>query len=420
MTHRKRIARLSASRKLAAVTAVGVLIALTSCASSPSGNAGASSSACDSINLAAVNPSPVPASLDPAVTVPPAASGLKLEASQIGAQENITEHWWNEVKITAAQAKAICEKHLTAVYMDWDTVLYNQTVQNGARDVFKALGIKLLRVTNYSLNSDGLSGDLSAVLPLKPNIILTGGPIDAKQLGPIMQPAISQGAVLGVYGTGATTLKIGSGGQMPALLTWDCFLGGAELADAVHARYPNGANLGYIHYINNVPAIYLREQGFLDELKKYPNIHVIADGGPANPQGSTGFNDPNAAQAYTEAFLIKHPTVNLLFAPWENPPALGEEAAIKSLNRKIGIVTMDMGTQGASQIKAGGPITVELVEDGYDVGRTEALATALDLLGGVKLYGYYAVPTFAVSNTANLTTAWNFTHGPEFPCSKYC
>ena len=44
------------------------------------------------------------------------------------------------LKVTAAQQQAICAKHLTGVYMDWDAVPFNQAIREGIKDVFAALG----------------------------------------------------------------------------------------------------------------------------------------------------------------------------------------------------------------------------------------------------------------------------------------
>ncbi len=396
-----------------AVTAAAVsgALVLTACSSSGSGNQTGSGS-CDTFNASVLNARPVPAELKPDLAVPPVGT-LTVKSSDFGSSESISPVWWNTITVSPEQAKQICNKHLTAVYMDWDSVLYNQTVRSGAQQALEALGIKLLRVTNYRLDGNGLAGNLAAVLPLHPDIIITGGPVDPAQFGPIMAPAKAQGIQVLSYGTGAQGWGLGNGKEMTALLSYDTYQLGKQLAAGIHARYPDGVNLGFIHWVNNIPAIHSREQGMLDGLKAYPNIHIIADG-PADPAGNTGFNDPNAAQTYTEAFLVKHPEVNAVFAPWEDPPALGEEAAITSLHRKVDVVTMDLSTQGAAQLNAGGPITVDMAPDAYDVGRTEAIAAGLSAIGA-KVHGFIVVPTFAVDQS-NLTTAWNFMHGPAFPC----
>jgi ribose transport system substrate-binding protein len=394
-------------------TTVAALAVIAAGSSSTSTRAKAEAgSACGAYNKAVLNPRPIPTSLNPKAAVP-AIKTLKVRASDFGSSEHLAPAWWNTIHVTPAQAKQICNKHLTAVYMDWDSVLYNRTVRSGSADAFKALGIKLLRVTNYSLNGNGLAGNLSAVLPLHPNIIITGGPIDPAQFGAIMKPAKDQGIQVLSYGTGAQGWQLGTGKQMTTLLSYDTYTLGKQLAAAIHARYPNGTTLGYIHWVNNIPAIHSREQGMLDGLKAYPNIKVVADGA-ADPAGSNGFSDPNAAQAYTEAFLIKNPDVKVLFAPWEDPPALGEQAAISSVHKNIDLVTMDLGTNGAAQLKGSGPITVDMIADAYDVGRTEGIDAGLAAIG-VKVPGFVIVPTFAATK-ANLNAAWNFTHGPHFPC----
>ena len=42
---------------------------------------------------------------------------------------------------------------------------------------------------------------------------------------------------------------------------------GLQMADAVHETWPDGANFGYIHWINDIYAIHARENGLLDGLK---------------------------------------------------------------------------------------------------------------------------------------------------------
>jgi ribose transport system substrate-binding protein len=399
-----------------AVTAAAGLI-LAGCGGGDSSNNASGSSGggnCDKeFNSAVLDARPVPAELKPEQAVPPIET-ITVKASDFGSSEDLSPQWWNTIKITPEEAKQVCEKGLSAVYMDWDSVLYNQTVRQGAIDAFEALGIKLLRVTNYALNGNGLKGDLDAVLPLNPDIIVTGGPIDPAQFGPIMKPAVDKGIQILSYGTGAQGWGLGTGKEMTALLSYDTYTAGKQLAAAVHDAYPDGTTLGYIHWINNIPAIHSREQGLLDGVKEYSNIKVVADGAP-DPAGNRGYNDPNAAQAYTEAFLQKHPEVEVLFAPWEDPPALGEIAAIKAVKRPVEVVTMDLGTQGADQIAKDGPITVDMAPDAYDVGRTEAIAAGLAAIGK-DVHGFLIVPTIAATQ-ANLKTAWEFSHGPKFPCN---
>jgi ribose transport system substrate-binding protein len=250
------------------------------------------------------------------------------------------------------------------------------------------------------------------------DIIFTGGTIDPNQLAAIMQPARAQGAMIVTWGVGGRGWETGPGKELTALVGYDFYALGRQMGRAVGERYPDGVNLGYVHWINNISAIHLREQGFLDVLEEeYPNINVIADGGPPDPTGpNSGYNDPNAVQGATQAFLVRHPEVDVLFAAWEDPPALGEQAALRSqgLEGQVDIVTMDLGVAGAEQLANEGTITVDMAQSIYDGGRAMALVAGLASIG-VETPPCVIVPTFA-ANQDNYQDAWEYMHGPEFPC----
>lgn len=358
----------------------------------------------------------LPASLDPESSVPPIEE-MTIRSSDLGTDEELEPTWWNTIEITPEQAKEICEQQLTAVILDWDEVLYNQAIRSGIRQVLDAMGIELLRETSFSFDPNGLAGNLSSVLPLNPDIIFTGGTIDPNQLAALMAPARAQGARIVTWGVGGKGWQTGPDKDLTALVGYDFYALGQQMAKAIGEQYPDGANLGYVHWINNVSAIHLREQGLLDGLKDYPKIKVIADGGPPDPKSpNSGYNDPNAAQSATQAFLVRHPEVDVLFAPWEDPPALGQEAAIKSqgLEGEVDMVTMDLGVTGARQLGGGGTITVDMAQSIYDGGRTMALIAGLASIG-VDTPPFAIVPTFA-ADPENYQDAWEFMHGPEFPC----
>lgn len=257
----------------------------------------ASTSSCNKpYDKAILNPRPIPAALDPQLNWPPISDQVAHDlASNWGSKSNLKPAAYTSLTVTPAEVKQICEKHLTAVYMDWDSVPYNQAIRDGLKQTLAALGIKLLRITNYSFNPSGLAGDLAAVLPLHPNIVIAGGTISPQQMASILQPVVAAHARLVMWGDGATAWDIGPGQPQTALIGYDWYNLGLQLARAVHKEYPNGANLGYVHWINDVNAILLREEGFLAGLKQYPNIHVIAAGGPANPRTQTPVSRTRAA-----------------------------------------------------------------------------------------------------------------------------
>jgi ribose transport system substrate-binding protein len=415
---RERRWHLLLSAALIGIIAVGAL-GLVACGSdenSSAGSAKAQSSAGCKPDAAALKVRPIAASLDPQGSVAPI-QDMTVRSSDLGTDQSYKPTWWNTLKLTPDDVKKICDKKLTAVYLDWDKVLYNQAIRSGAKDVLNALNIKVVRETSFNFDPNGLQGDLQAVLPLKPDIIFTGGTIDPNQMATLLAPARAKGIQIVSWAVGAKGWEVGLGKPMTSMVAYDFYALGQQMAKAVCAKYPNGANLGYLHWINNFSSIRLRERGFLDGLKKCPQIKVIADGGPPDPtKPASGFKDPNAAQATTEAFLVRHPNVNVLFAPWEDPPALGMLSAIRSKGKigKVDIVTMDLGPTGAEQLKSKGTITVDMAQDIYDGGRAMALSAAMAAIGKAPP-PFVIVPTFATT-TSNLEEAWNMMHGPSYPC----
>jgi len=182
-------------RRLGNLASLAILattvFAATACGTSSS----QSTAGCPSYNAKVLEPRQLPADLSPSSAMP-AISSMPSTSASLGTQQALKPTWYVNLKVTAAQQQAICAKHLTGVYMDWDAVPFNQAIREGIKDVFAALGIKLLRITNWSFNPSGFSGDLAAILPLHPDIILTGGPVSPEQFGAIMQPAISQRATV--------------------------------------------------------------------------------------------------------------------------------------------------------------------------------------------------------------------------------
>jgi ribose transport system substrate-binding protein len=375
---------------------------------------------CGTYDAAALDPRPIPDSIGgPGLLDSISKNGFKTPATILGAADPMDPTWYNTVRVTPEQAKQICEKKLTAVYLDWSGVPYNLAMRSGAKAVFNALGIKILRFADYSFNANGMAGVLAAILPLRPNILVTGGTVNPAQFAAILKPALDQGIVVTSWGIGSPTLKIGQNEPLKALITYDFYNLGLQMADAVHETWPDGSNFGYIHWINDIYAIHARENGLLEGLKKYPNIKIITTGEPNPKNSASGFTDPSNSTPYTQAFLTGHPDVNVLFAPWEDPPAIGEAAAVKALHLedKVKIATMDLGEAGAYQIRHKGIIAMDMGQDVYDGGRLMALTAALSAIGQ-NTHPYVMVPTFPVTTKTDMTAAWDFMHGPEVKCPK--
>ncbi len=415
------MSRVNPARRSALAALTTVTLCVSACGGGGGGGdsaaSGGGSSGCDGLDLSALEHREVPDSLNPDTSVPDI-SEMTIRSDDLGTKESLEPVWWNTLEITEEQAREICEMELTAVILDWDQVLYNQVLRSGIKDVMEAVGVEVVRESSFSFDPNGLAGNLAAVLPLNPDIIFTGGTVDPTQFAALLAPAQAQDISIMSWGVGSQEWETGPGKPLTGMVAYDFYALGRQMATAVCEQYPEGANLGYIHWINNFKSIILRETGLLDGLaEECPQITVISDGGPPDPASpESGFSDPNAAQGATQAFLTRHPEVNVLFAPWEDPPALGELAALQGLNRQdeVDLVTMDLGTTGAEQLAGDGPITVDMAQSIYDGGRAQGMLAALAEIGE-ETPPFVIVPTFATTSD-NLEDAWNFMHGPDYPC----
>jgi len=421
--HHKRgdIVRLTNPRiALAAASLIAVPLAGCDAQAGSTGPSVKVNQACESFDASRLAPRAIPASLQPDRIKPPIGQIRGTTADQ-GSSFSYRPVWWDSLRVTTEQARAICGKHLKAVVINWSNVDQNQAFESGVKSTFAELGIEVLRSVNYNYDPAQLQSGLSAVLQLHPDILVVGGPMNPKQYSTILEPAVAQGVKLvSIFNAGSDpSWDIGTGKPLTSLVSYDFYTYGYRLGEAIGERYPTGATFGYIHWINDVGPIQLRERGMLDALKKYPNIKVVADGGDPDPAGTSGgFADPSSPQAATTAFLQKHPDVNVLFAAWEDPVAIGEAAAVTSLGKQkdVDLVTMDFGPQGAAQLKGAGPITGETVPPMYDLGYAAAVAGALASIGAT-VPPYILAPT-AVASKDNVTDAWSFMHGPDIPCCR--
>jgi ribose transport system substrate-binding protein len=304
--------------------------------------------------------------------------------------------------MTQSDVDAIRAKHWKAVFLNWSGVPYNQSFTFGMRRAFGELGIDLVATTDFEFDAVQANAQMQDVLPLNPDIIITGV-LDPAQWPGILQPAVDKGMTITMWSQGVKGWQVGK--QLCNITSYDPAYDGATVADGIHKWYPNGANVGVIRWTFNHPVVKGRDQGFLNELGKFSNLKVVAD---------LGMDDPNKADAVASALITRHPEVQVIYGPWDSPPSEGIEAAIRASGRSdIKIATMDIGFTGAHDIAHQGIIFHDTGQSVYEGGRTMAMASAMCRLGK-KVPPFLIVPTFGVDKS-NLNSAWLYMHGPNIP-----
>ena len=332
------------------------------------------------------------------LTIPPVEE-LNLDMGYYGDTAPVN---FNDLEITAEDVEAIRALGLKAAFLNWDGVPYNQAFTDGIERAFDELGIELVATTNFSFDAVKAAADVQNVLPLDPDIIITGV-LDPTVWPGILQPALDKGITITMWSQGVEGWDVGPGEELCTIASYDPAYDGATVADGIHKWYPDGAKVGVIRWSFNHPVVIGRDQGFLDKLESYGNLEVVAD---------LPMDDPNKAQEVAAALITQHPEVQVIYGPWDSPPAEGIVAAIRAAGRDdIKVATMDLGFTGATEIAHDGIIFHDTAQAVYEGGRTMAIASALCRLGK-DVPPFLIVPTYGVDKE-NLNSGWLYMHGPD-------
>lgn len=136
--------------------------------------------------------------------------------------------------------------------------------------------------------------------------------------------------------------------------------GGAAAADALAKMLPEGGEIGVIPFVKGAGSSDDRENGFKEQLKKYPNLKIV----------STLYSDSEAgkAQDVTNAMIAANPNLKGIFAA-NQPGGIGAAQALKQkgLKDKIKIVAYDAGEEEISALKDG-IIQALIVQQPFEMG----------------------------------------------------
>ena len=310
--------------------------------------------------------------------------------------------WYTDVVITPEQVQQVCDKGLTAAFLNWSSGAYNQAVLNGAKDALENMGIQLVAVTNYNFDQTQLATDVRNVMALQPDIIFYSG-VDPTADRAALQPAVDAGVAIVSFANAPGDWTTGKPTNFVTLISYDTHGNGAAVARELAKRFPNGAKLGMIFFDANYKIVNEREEGFVNELKN-TKIEMAA---------RLPMSDPTKTQEITSAMLARYPDLDVVFAPWDLP-ADGVVAALNAAGKKIPVAHIDLGFTGATQIACDtGPIFAMSSQLVYEWGRTGAIAAALHALGQ-PVPPYIVVPVFAATKD-NLREAWDLAYGGVIP-----
>jgi ribose transport system substrate-binding protein len=259
---------------------------------------------------------------------------------------NLVKHWNLEVKGAEMAAK-----------------------DNGAKLVFKSA----------DLNQQTQVSDIENMVQSGVNALVVA-PVDSQGIVPTVNEV--KGKNIPVL-----TSDIGvSGTTVASHVSSDNVKIGEMAADELAKLMGEKGNIGVVDW-TTVSATADREKGFLDELKKYPNIHVI------DKQDCGG--DRNQALSVTENMIQQHPNLDGIFGV-NASAAMGAYGATTAAGKKITIMGVDSDDDLLKAIKAGGNLKATIAQDPYDMGYT-VVKTALAVLKGEKVQPKVTIPVTLVT-----------------------
>lgn len=300
------------------------------------------------------------------------------------------------VAAVAGTTKAADKKFTIALIPGLTTDAFYITMRKGAEAAAKAVGATLVFQGGPDFNPVTQVPVLDAVIAKKPDAILIA-PTDKDQLVQPLKKANDAGipviTVDTFIGTGVYQTGKGDADFPLAYIASDNLLGGAIAARALAKAVGEKGKV----YVSNVkPGISTtdqREQGFKEEMKKYPNITVL----------ETQYNDDDANKAASQlqAVFARNSDLDGVFGA-NLFSALGAANGVQQAGQtgKIRVVAFDAPTSIVDNINSG-LVDLAIAQHPAEIGYFGVMAAYAHLTGN-------SIPTaigtgFTVIDKSNVT-----------------
>ncbi|SFU84749.1 ABC transporter substrate-binding protein [Alicyclobacillus macrosporangiidus] len=245
---------------------------------------------------------------------------------------------------------------------------YWETVHAGAEAAAKDLGNVSIVWKGTSAETD-INGQISMIEDFINQHVdaLVVAATDAKALVPVLQQAQKSGIKV-------ITIDSGTDPQVSdSFVATDNVHAAAEAADEMNKLLGGKGDVALIPFVPGASTSNQREQGFKDELGKYPGLHLVAT--------QYSQSDYNKALSVTEDILTSHPNLAGIFAANE-PGALGAAQAVKErgLQGKVQIIGFDAAPKEIQALQEG-TIQALIVQNPYKIGYDGVQEAVADLEG---------------------------------------
>jgi len=259
---------------------------------------------------------------------------------------------------TGAQAADFSNARIEVI-VKASTSQYWATVFDGARAAAKALGVKIDTLgapaetdvaQEVTITENAIAKHPTAIVIAATNAVALAAPIEKATAAGIPVIMIDSSAQTDKYVTFLATNNV-TGGQKAA----------DEIAGCVKARTGKAAgSVAYLTALAGAQSLNDRDKGFVDELKKYPDMKIV--------DHRVGNNDASKALSDSEDILTKGPDIVGIFADNElEGDGAGTALNEKGKASKVCLVSFDTSSQELSFLHSG-VIDGLIVQDPYMMG----------------------------------------------------
>ena len=299
-------------------------------------------------------------------------------------------------------AKVKAGNHTAAIVFHYSGDDWSRAQQEGLRDTFEKLGIKILAITDANFKVEQQVSDIESVLALDPDIIISI-PVDPVSTAPAFKKAADAGVKI-IYMDNCP-VDMEHGKDYVSIVSADNYGNGVVAADIMAKALGNKGNIGVIFHDAKFFVTNQRVAAFEKTIKdKYPEIKIIDRG---------GFDDPNKVADIADAMFVRSPELNGIFANWDIPAEAVVSSAIAIGRDDIAVTTIDLGDNVARIIASGGLVKGLGAQLPYDQGVAEATLAAYALLGK-ECPPYVAVPALPVTKD-NILAAYKQVYHKDAP-----
>lgn len=260
-------------------------------------------------------------------------------------------------------------KYTIAVVPKSVGLFYWGTVHAGAEAAAKALGVNIVwKGTEQETDVSGQVNILQDFITKKVSGIAFAA-TDAHGLVGTAQAAAKAGIPV-------VNIDSGLSPQKPPLVATDNIAAAAKAADILAQQIGDSGDVALLPFVPSAATSIQRQQGFEQELKKYPKIHLVAV--------QYDQSDINMALSEMENILTSHPNLKGVFAANE-PGVIGVVHALleRGLVGKVKVIGFDNAPDEVSALSQG-QVSALIVQNPYKIGY-DGVAEVVDLLKHKKV-----------------------------------